>query len=186
MYLHEQEEFAVLLKDLCISTNRPFDKDVLRVFLADLKDVPLQGIQRQAAIIARKGDKHFKSADLRPPAEPGAGPLLGFDNHAIIAKIYDHVFRTVWSSLSQLQRLYKHEWVFTRDYAAPRCVALRIHPDREELMIGGELRTFEYPGYYVRYEDCDLGTMPTRETIPLQERGSDWNEADAARDLLNR
>lgn len=186
MYLSDEPEFAKLIKDLCTSTDRPFDKDLVRVFWTDLQDVPLAAIQRQAAALRTKGVKRFSSNDLRPPAQETGGPINSFDNHAIIGRIYDHVLRTIWGSLSPLQRLYKREWVFSRDRSAPKCVAMRIHPDREEKMINGTLQLIEYPGYYIRHEDCDLGTMPTRESMPVQERGADWNDADAARDLLNR
>jgi hypothetical protein len=186
MYEHEHVEFGILLRDLCISTDRPFDKDLLRVFLNDLKDVPLQALQRQAAILARKGDKRFKSADLRPPAEE-SGPLVGFDNHAIVDRINAHVLRNLWSHLSPMQRLYKHAWVYTRDKAAPRCVALKIEPDTVEVMVDGQLEERHYPGHYIRHEDVDAYFEPvTRADVPLQSRTGEFNDADEARALLNR
>lgn len=192
MYLNEQPEFARLLNDLCIAVDRPFDKDLLRVFWEDLKDIPFAKVQAQVVIVRRKGDKRFKSSDLRPPAETDVTPLCGYDNHVIVDKINTYALRHIWPRLSMLQRLYKHAWVYTRDKAAPRCVALKIEPDREEKMIDGELRVIEYPGHYLRLEDCDEAFGPTRENVPLQSREAPqigdegWNDADAATALLNR
>lgn len=187
MYVNELEEFGKLLKDLCVSVDRPFDKDLLSVFWEDLKGVPLQAIQRQAAALRSKGVKRFSSNDLKPPMEEGAGGIATFDNHAIIDRIHAHMLRNIWATLSPYQRLFKHAWVYTRDRAAPRCVALKIEADTIEEMIDGRLVEKHYPGHYIRLEDCDAGFEPSRTDMPLQNRHAPgWNDADAARDLLNR
>jgi hypothetical protein len=186
MYETQRDEFETLIRDLCTSTDRPCGADLLRVFWHDLKDVPLQAIQRQAAILRTKGVKRFSSNDLRPPAEEASGPIIGYDNTAIVDRLSQYMLRRLWSKLSPLQRLYKHAWVYTRDRAAPRCIALKIEADREEKMIDGELRVIEYPGYYIRHEDCDNDSFaPTREDLPLHSR-ENFDEAAAATELLNR
>lgn len=186
MYETQRDEFENLIRDLCTSTDRACGADLLRVFWSDLKDVPLQAIQRQAAVLRTKGVKRFSSNDLRPPAEEASGPIIAYDNNAIIDRLGNYMIRRLWSKLSLVQRLYKHSWVYTRDRTAPRCIALKIEADREEKMIDGELRVIEYPGYYIRHEDCDLDDLPTRDDLPLQSRDENWNEAAAATELLNR
>lgn len=187
MYANEKPEFAKMLKDLCMSVDRPFDEDMLRVFWDDLENVPYPQIERQAKLIRASGKKRFMSNDLRPPPEERAALNPDSDNLAVIDRINAYVNRHLWNSMSRLQRLYKREWVFTRDKAAPRCVALRIHPDVENEDSPSEIR---YPGHYIKVEDCDLDYTPPL-AAPAHEqtfadRYQNFNEADAVRGVLNR
>ncbi len=173
MYPNEYEEFVKLMTDLCISTNRPCNNDLIRVFWDDLKHVPFAAVQRQAAALRAKGQTKFNSNDLRPPAEERS-PMMGAqDNVEIMSRLYDHSNRQHWLSLTPWQRIKPRTFIFAGDRNAPRCVAMRIDADGDS------------PGYLIRIEDCVLDQTYTRDNVPIKNR-ADWNDADAARDLLSR
>lgn len=185
MYENEKEAFGKLLLDLCKSVNRPFDADLVRVFWEDLQHVPFPHVERQAKQLRISGKKSFNSNDLRPPPEERVG-LGGPDNQQLLAKL-DRALVRLWDRLSDSQRsLATHqEYIWTNDRIAPRPVALVIKPDF--VMIGD--RRVDYPGHRIRVIDCDLDAAfdDPRPTVS-REPGSDddFNEAQAARDLLNR
>ncbi len=66
MYQIDYDEFKQVLKDLCISVNRPFNDDLMRVFWADLRRVSLADVKRQAEFVRSQGNRKFSAADLKP------------------------------------------------------------------------------------------------------------------------
>lgn len=178
MYPNEKAEFAQLLTDLCLSVDRPFDKDLLRVFWNDLQHIPMPEIQRQAAILRGSGKKRFSSHDLRPPPEE-RGALSGdFDNHAIIDRLDAYMLRNIWPRLTNWQRVKPRTFEYTRDKVSPRVLALIIDADGDS------------PGHRIAVADCALDYTPPLPA-PMREqsfadRYQNFDEAAAVREVLNR
>lgn len=189
MYETEREEFNRLIRDLCMAVNRPCNDDLLRVMWEDLKAVPFAQLDRQAKILRVAGKKGFTSNDLRPP--PDMQMMLTFNNHEIVDRIDAFVLRHIWASLTVWQRLCGREWVYTRDKIAPRCIGLRIKPDKTWINLPDENGTVvqvehHHPGRFIRLEDCDLDYTPPHIDARPQLTDQAFDEAQAARDLLNR
>lgn len=190
MYPNEKAEFAIMLRDMCTSVDRPFDEDMLRVFWDDLEHVPFAQVQRQSKLIRASGKKRFLSSDLRPPPEERAKLNPDSDNDAIMNRIDAYILRYLWPTLSQRQRMTAgREWVYdTRDRSAPRLVAMRIKPDVDHEDCPNEVR---YSGHYIKLEDCDMEyTPPPKVSQPHEttfaDRYQNFDEANAVRDVLNR
>lgn len=69
VYQTDFDEFKRLLADLCVSVNRPFNDDLVRVFWDDLKAIPLGKVQFRAKLLRTTGKTKFTSNDLRPELE---------------------------------------------------------------------------------------------------------------------
>ena len=172
MYDIDREPFANLMKELCVSVNRPFTADLLKVFWDDLNAIPFQMIERQAKTIRASGKKAFTSHDLRPPPEE-RHTIGGPDNNALLAQLCNAMNR-IYDRLTLNQRAVAnyHEFIWTRDRIAPRPVALVIKADGDA------------PGHRITLTDCALDEFDDRP--PPTQPHSEWNEADAVRDVLKR
>lgn len=186
MYEQDKEAFAKLIADVCRSVNRPCSPEDIRVYWEDLQNVPFPAIERAAKAVRASGKKSFNSNDLRPPPEERA-QLGGPDNHELLARL-DRAFCRLFDRLSDNQRHLAqfHEYVWTNDRIAPRPIALIIKSDVVDL---GD-RQINYPGHRINVIDCDLTDWQDQQARPsiAREPGADddFDEAAAARDLLNR
>jgi hypothetical protein len=191
MYENERESFGKLIQDLCMSVNRPFSADMLRVYWDDLQHVPFAAVERAAKAVRASGKKAFNSNDLRPPPEERS-IIGGPDNSQIIARLDAHLCRYLWSRLSDNQRALANyqEFIWTNDRIAPRPVALVIKPDRQVLIVDGVEHVYEYPGHRISLADCDLGEWDLPRANVIEHKPAaltdEFDEAEAARDLLNR
>ena len=71
----EFDQFKTVLSDLCVSVNRPFNDDLLRVFWEDLRSVPLHRVKDRAKCLREVGKTRFVASDLRPDPEPQRVPI---------------------------------------------------------------------------------------------------------------
>jgi hypothetical protein len=69
VYQTDFDAFKKTVNDLCVSVNRPFNDDLVRVFWDDLKAVPLGQVQFRAKLLRTTGKTKFTSNDLRPEPE---------------------------------------------------------------------------------------------------------------------
>lgn len=140
MYQADADEFEKVLKDLCLSLNRPYSDDMKRVFWEDLRFVTLAQVKRQALEIRRKGNRKFISADLKPPPEPEKArstyePFTGELAHPIIRM----------SAIAQMRFLMRQE--VKAHMVAPICE--RLSAKRVEIvqqaMADEDLKAMDYP-----------------------------------------
>lgn len=173
MYQSDEAEFRLLYRDLCLSTGRKFSEEELRVYMLDLRDVPLREVQRMATKLRIAGKDKFKSADLRPPPDDGQSNTPAHDNHHLLNLLQEYVNRHLWLRLTPWQRVKPATFVFASD----RPVRLMIEPDGDA------------PGHTITVEDAMADVLPAMPVGVNQwgeVDGGDFNDAAAATALLQR